>query len=71
MASAESGSSCPHIDTCPMFPLFGLQGALEVWKIRYCKAQFTACERYKRAQSGLQVPPNLMPSGSLLRRGGP
>lgn len=52
-----------------MFPLFGLQTALEVWKIMYCKADYTGCERYKRSQASEPVPQNLLPSGALLRRG--
>lgn len=63
--------SCPHINSCPMFPTFKLQSALEIWKIRYCTSEsYPTCARYKLSEQGRPVPPNLMPSGTLLRRPG-
>lgn len=71
MASPPEDSNCPHLGGCPMFPLFSMQSALEIWKISYCTSNFTACERYQRSERGDSVPDSLMPSGALLRKSTP
>ena len=57
---------CPHVQRCPMFPVFTLEAALEFWKEQYCFADYTRCERYKRGQCGEPVAKNMMPSGDIL-----
>lgn len=60
---------CKHIKDCPMFAIFNLKSALEVWKIRYCNhANHVTCQRYELSAKGRPVPINLMPSGALLKR---
>lgn len=50
-----------------MFPLFNVQGALEIWKLSYCLSTYARCERYIRSTKGESVPDSLMPSGVLLK----
>ena len=54
-----------------MYSLFKYSGTLNTWKINYCTADFSRCERYKRTSAGHPVPVNLMPNGALLRRRAP
>ena len=68
--AASDGNLCPHLSGCPMFPLFNMQSALQIWKISYCTSKFVECERYRRSERGEPVPDNLMPSGALLRKPG-
>lgn len=70
MTPPDAPGLCPHLAGCPMFPLFSMQSALEIWKISYCQASFTSCARYERSRRGESVPANLMPNGALLRRPG-
>lgn len=64
----DSGSGCPHMSSCEMYELFNLAGALATWKINYCTADFSRCERYQRARDGRNVPVNLMPNGAVLEK---
>ena len=57
---------CPHTKSCNMYPLFSIQGLLEIWKVRFCQKGYERCERYKRSQAGEEVPPNLLPNGDVL-----
>jgi hypothetical protein len=50
-----------------MYGLLKLSGTLATWKINYCNADYSRCERYKLAALGRPVPINLMPNGGLLR----
>jgi hypothetical protein len=61
-------SDCPNMTNCEMYRVFTLAGALEVWKLNYCRADYARCERYKRTIAGQPVPVNLMPNGALLRK---
>ena len=65
-----TNAPCPHATHCEMFGLFGMQSALEIWKISFCEGDFPSCERYRRAQAGQPVPLHLMPSGALLKKRG-
>jgi hypothetical protein len=58
---------CPNAKGCEMYRLLKLAGSLATWKINYCNADYTRCERYKLSSAGRPVPVNLMPSGALLR----
>lgn len=51
-----------------MYPLLSLAGSLKTWQIRYCNAEYSSCERYKRSTQGRQVPAELMPNGVLLKK---
>ncbi len=62
-------SSCPHSNSCEMYELFKVSGALGTWKAMYCDADFERCSRYQRAATGKTVPVNLLPTGQLLERG--
>jgi len=59
-------SNCPNISSCPIFPLFQLNGSLKAWQDRYCQAAYTLCERYKRSVDGKMTPMNLLPNGEML-----
>lgn len=61
---------CPHSYSCQMYELFQLQGALNVWKMNYCRGDFERCARYKKAEAGEAPPVNLMPNGKMLNRAG-
>ncbi|MGH7270762.1 MAG: hypothetical protein ACREJ3_10055 [Polyangiaceae bacterium] len=50
-----------------MYRLLKLAGSLATWKINYCTADYSRCERYKLSAAGRHVPINLMPNGALLR----
>lgn len=58
---------CSHAATCPMFAMFKVAHALEVWKINYCRAAYERCARYQAAATGKPVPLALLPNGQLLR----
>lgn len=51
-----------------MYELFTFAGTLDAWKINYCTADFTRCERHKRNARGETVPIQLMPNGALLKK---
>ena len=59
---------CVQAEDCEMYGLFALSGALALWQVRYCKADFTACARYRRLTRNEPVPRNLLPNGALLRK---
>jgi hypothetical protein len=63
----DKALACPNSEACQMYSLFKMAGTLAVWKINYCNADFTRCERYKLTASGQRAPINLMPNGVLLK----
>ena len=62
-----AADECSHIRSCPMYNLLTLSGTLKIWQTRYCRADYTACARYKLSLQGKPVPQNLMPNGVLLK----
>jgi hypothetical protein len=58
--------ACPYTENCKLYPLFRLRASMKTWQIRYCDADFTACERYRRSQQGEDVPAELLPNGMTL-----
>lgn len=64
--TAEARRLCSHVPSCELFPRFGLQGALKVWRTFYCEGNFESCARFRLASSGRPVPPNLLPNGRQL-----
>jgi hypothetical protein len=54
-----------------MYALLKLAGSLETWQARYCRADYSACARFKLATEGRPVPINLMPNGAFLKTAGP
>ena len=59
---------CPHANGCAMFAQFTTLPALRLWQIKYCEGdEPDRCARHKLAREGARVPPNLLPSGALLR----
>jgi len=58
---------CPSLGGCPMLRAFEASGTAGVWKMNYCEADFSTCQRYQRKQRGEEVPTELMPNGQLLR----
>lgn len=64
----DDNTDCPFITRCPMFPEFKSQGALGMFIVHYCKSDFGACERYKRASAGTMPPSTMLPDGSSLER---
>ena len=61
------GRECPQVRNCPMYALFRDAGTLKIWQMRFCSAEFKACERYKRSVQGRPVPLNLLPNGEVMR----
>jgi hypothetical protein len=64
--SPKVAPRCSHIDTCELFPKFGLKGSLKVWQTFYCEGTFEACARYKSSLAGRAPSPNLLPNGREL-----
>lgn len=60
-------NECPNVNLCPLYPQFGLETSLRTLQILYCEGDYTSCERYKRQQSGQEVPRSMLPNGKLLR----
>jgi hypothetical protein len=60
-------ASCPRLTTCSLHPLFTLKASLGVWQTNYCSSNFAACARYRLAQAGAPVAPNLLPNGKMLQ----
>lgn len=56
--------------SCEMFKMFQFSGTLAPWKINYCTSNYQTCARYKRACEDGDVPANMMPNGTLLRKAG-
>jgi hypothetical protein len=50
-----------------MFELLRAAGTLKTWQIRYCGGNYQSCARHQMSAEGKPVPPNLLPSGQLLR----
>ncbi len=67
----SSHPRCPHIPTCELFPRFGLQSSLKVWKTYYCEGRYEPCARYVRALEGKPVPITLLPNGKELQLASP
>lgn len=63
----KATADCPNMAGCEMFAMLRLAGTLEVWKNNYCTTDFKRCERYKLSVAGRPVPPNMLPTGTLLR----
>ncbi len=59
-------NKCPNMQSCTIFPLLSVSGTLKTWQDRYCSGAFDTCERYKKAEKGLSVAPDLMPNGVRL-----
>jgi hypothetical protein len=57
---------CPHLSTCPLFPLLRLKASLNVWQQNYCESSFERCARFQRAIEGKLSPMNLLPNGAML-----
>lgn len=59
-------AACPHLVTCPLFPVFKLRATLRVWQTNYCEADYARCVRYQRSLEGKPSPLNLLPNGQIL-----
>lgn len=57
---------CPKITRCPMFPIFGADGALAVIKALYCEGVYENCERFRSVGRGVIPPRDLLPDGRRL-----
>ncbi len=68
MSAPVPGRRCSHAAGCELFPSFQLQGALRVWQIYYCEAQFESCARFKLSMAGHPVPRTLLPNGKELAK---
>ena len=52
-----------------MYALFRHAGTLSVWKTNYCTSTFENCARYRLSREARPVADNLLPNGTLLRKG--
>jgi len=59
---------CPNIERCPLFPLFGMQSALNVWKTLYCESgEHENCARLEHVRKNGEKPPDdMLPDGTSL-----
>ena len=60
-------TACPHMTSCPLYPLFSMQALLEIWKSTYCRADFQRCERHRASSRNEPVPADLLPNGTRLQ----
>ena len=58
--------ACPKTEHCPLYPEFTLKASLKTWQVRYCTADYTSCERFRRSQAGMSVPARMLPNGMNL-----
>lgn len=65
---AENKFICRHAPGCELYGAFSLQGALRIWKSRFCQSEdrHSSCERYILSAKGEPVPRNLLPNGESL-----
>ena len=63
----NTNTDCPQLQRCKLYELLRLAGTLAIWKANYCQTNFSGCERFKLTLLGRPVPPNLLPTGALLR----
>lgn len=61
---------CARQVGCPMFGLFKLASNLQLWRERYCVQNPERCVRLQRSNQGEDVPPHMLPNGTLLKGGG-
>lgn len=56
--------SCPHIESCGLYPELSCNSALKVWQVFYCEGQHQQCVRFQHSQTGKVVPVTLLPNGN-------
>lgn len=59
-------AECTHMKQCEMYRHFALADSVEVWKVLYCRGDYSRCVRYQLSCKGERVPSNLMPNGTIL-----
>ena len=58
--------TCAKVTSCALYARFSQQSFLRIWQITYCEADFTRCERFQRSNTGVEIPANLLPNGTML-----
>jgi hypothetical protein len=58
---------CKWFPVCPMNYFFSQGKISEHWINDYCHGNWNQCERYKKEESGIYHPDNMMPDGSINR----
>lgn len=64
--SGKTVRTCPHADSCALFPQFKLVSLLSVWKVSYCDADYSKCVRFQMSKAGKVVSLAMLPNGTLL-----
>jgi hypothetical protein len=58
---------CPHMEDCPLFPIFSSREFLKTWQINYCENdEHPRCQRYQTFERGEDVPSTLLSNGKHL-----
>lgn len=57
---------CPNVESCRLYPLFGMKASLKIWQAMYCDGDHATCERFQRSRRSEPVPDNLLPNGKVL-----
>lgn len=58
--------ACSRKDSCELFPLIEINGALKIWQSFYCNGNFQTCVRYQLGLEGKSIPASLLPNGKNL-----
>ena len=61
--------ACSRKDSCELFPLIQINGALKIWQSFYCDGKFQTCVRYQLGLEGKSIPASLLPNGKNLDMG--
>lgn len=60
-------TECENLEKCPIFKQFRVEGLANVWIRLYCKGSSQPnCIRKQKKAAGEELPPNMLPDGSLL-----
>ncbi len=58
--------ACSRKDSCELFPLISINGALKIWQSFYCDGNYHTCIRYQLGLEGKPIPSSLLPNGKNL-----
>jgi len=58
-------ADCENVEKCPIFEKFKTGGIADFWILKYCKGNHEKCKRKELKRSGQNVPPNMLPNGTL------
>jgi hypothetical protein len=62
-SGGSDGEECGRLATCQFFTRLSLPAAGEALKALYCRSDYPSCARFRLAETGQAVPPDLWPDG--------